>query len=293
MLIDHIVNFCDGMHKLHVDGNPCDECNHPTGCQGDCKNCLDEVHWMKPEGRFDYDCDHLLYFYTCRYSHKYTSEIIYALKEIDLDNYPSYEILSLGCGAAPDLMAFDWLNQRDKKSIRYRGYDRNFLWKSIHDEIENHMTLEHDDVDATFKQKDVFDVLLKGKPRRNYNVLVMEYLLSHLYNTQQISDINDLYDRIIDNVIAYKRNDSPFLIIINDIDSHHKGRNYFWPFQKKLKAAGYHGTVLARCFKQKVYLQGAEKYPHDYNMFSIPDHIKDSYKCAIECTSAQLIIEVR
>lgn len=73
MLIDHLIDYCDDMHKCHVESNPCNECNHPTGCQGDCKECFDEVHWLKRGGRRDYNCDHLLYFYTCRYSHKYCS----------------------------------------------------------------------------------------------------------------------------------------------------------------------------------------------------------------------------
>lgn len=210
-----------------------------------------------------------------------------------MDNYPCYDILSLGCGAAPDLMVFDFLNQRAKKPIRYRGYDRNFRWKPIHDEIENYMACEYDYVDAKFKQKDVFDILLKDKQRPNYNVLIMEYLLSHLYNTSQISYINDLYSSIIDNVIAYKRSDSPFLIIINDIDGQNKGRDYFWSLQEEIEDAGYHCNVIARCFKPSLYLKGAERYPYDYNKFSIPAPIKEVYKCAIRCESAQLIIEVR
>ena len=33
--------------------------------------------------------------------------MIYALRQLDLAQYPYFHILSLGCGGAPDLMAFD------------------------------------------------------------------------------------------------------------------------------------------------------------------------------------------
>jgi len=154
MLIDHIVEYCDEMYKIYVSSNPCNECNHPNSCRGDCSNCLDEVHFpsQRSNGRCEYDCEKLLYYYTCKYSHKYCSEIIYSLKEINLDNYPSYNILSLGCGATPDLMAFDCLetwriqgtSEHVRKNIRYRGYDRNNLWKLIHNEIESYTSVNMD-----------------------------------------------------------------------------------------------------------------------------------------------------
>ncbi|NLB77480.1 MAG: hypothetical protein GX796_01155 [Clostridiaceae bacterium] len=167
------------------------------------------------------------------------------------------------------------------------------LWKPIHDEIKFYTLREYDNVDVKCRRKDVFDVLTKNKARRNFNVVIMQYLLSHLYNTCQISDIDDLYDNLIKYVLKYRHDDSPFLIIINDIDCRYKGRDHFWPLQQKIKRAGYHGNVTAKCFKPNVYLEGAERYFSDVNKFSIPDPIKEYYNCAIRCESAQLIIEVR
>ena len=289
MLIDYIVDYCNKTYRK----NSCDDCNHPTGCKGDCKECLDEIHWLRRDGRQDYNCERLLNYYTCRYSFKYCSEISYALNEIDLGNYPRYDILSLGCGAAPGLMAFDYINQMAKKPIRYRGYDRNTLWEPIHDEVESYTMSKCSDVDAKLRLKDVFYVLLKNKSRSNYNVIIIQYLISHLYNTKQIYAIDKLLDGLIDNVLKYKRNDSPLLIIINDIDSNNKGRDCFWPFCNKVMNAGYQVNAIAKCFKPELHLKDATQYPYPHNKFSIPDDIKDYYKCAIECTSAQLIIEVR
>jgi len=137
----------------------------------------------------------------------------------------------------------------------------------------------------------VFDIFTENT-YPNYNVLIIQYLLSHLYNTNQISEINNLYDSIIENVIAKKCDDSPFLIIINDID-HRGGRDYFWPLYEKIKNAGYQTNVSAKCFKPELYLRDSSQYDSDVNKFVIEEDIKDFYKCAISCTSAQLIIEVR
>lgn len=189
-------------------------------------------------------------------------------------------------------MAFEQLNRRTKKPIRYRGYDRNKLWKPIHDEIRSYFSGKRL-FDVKCFRKDVFDVLTLDTPRSNFNVIIIQYLLSHLYNTDQIDEIESLYEALISNVIAHKRDDSPLLIVINDIDSRNKGRDHFWPFLQKVKEAGYNGNVGAKCFKPECYLEESTQHDYDINKFSIPDNIKDDYKCAIECTSAQLIIEVR
>ena len=122
---------------------------------------------------------------------------------------------------------------------------------------------------------------------------MQHYAIDDLYNNDQIDEVEALYEALISNVIAYKRDDSPQLIVINDIDSRNKGRDHFWPFQQKIKGAGYHRNVLAKCFKPECYLEESTQHDYDTNKFFIPDNTKDDYKCAIKCTSAQLIIEVR
>lgn len=75
-----------------------------------CKECLDDIHYHEHQYRDEYDCERLLDYYVCRYSYKYCSEMIYALRQKDLSSYPYFHILSLGCGGAPDLMAFEYMN---------------------------------------------------------------------------------------------------------------------------------------------------------------------------------------
>ncbi len=62
------------------------------------------------------------------------SKSMIALDFVDISQYPYFSILSIGCGAAPDLMAFEEIVE--DKAIYYKGYDRNPLWRPIHDKLE-------------------------------------------------------------------------------------------------------------------------------------------------------------
>lgn len=84
--------------------------------------------------RCEFNCEKLLYYYLCRYSYKYCSEIIYALQKVNLTKYKHFNILSLGCGGAADLMAFDYLYADDQ--IYYNGVDLNTCWNNIHSKIK-------------------------------------------------------------------------------------------------------------------------------------------------------------
>ena len=46
MLIDHIVDYCDKTYREYL----CNDYNHQTYCGGNCKECLDEVHWLRQGG---------------------------------------------------------------------------------------------------------------------------------------------------------------------------------------------------------------------------------------------------
>ena len=99
-LLEKMIEYCDQMYSNYQ----CDECTGHN-CTNKCKDCLDGIHFHTNRIRRSYDCEKLLYYYLCRYSYKYCSEIIYALEKIDPSRYPFFNILSLGCGGAADLMA--------------------------------------------------------------------------------------------------------------------------------------------------------------------------------------------
>lgn len=293
LLVGTLVNRCAELYEASSDCE--DDCTHPSGsCSGCCRECTEQVHWHRKNGRTDYDCQKLLYYYVCRYAWKYCSEIMYALETLDLEDYPSYNILSIGCGSAPDLMAFEQINRKDKKSIYYRGFDINPFWEAIHNEIENYI-LTCDDIEAKFTIRDIFDVIEKNNPtKRPYNVIILEYLISHLPSKNRAELVAQLFNGLIDKVIAARTPGTPFLIIINDID-HYSVRNLFDLIVDIIKGAGYHGTLDKKHFlmRKQDYGDGSERYASSSNKFYIPENIKDNFNCAIECSSAQLIIELR
>ena len=85
-----------------------------------------------------------------------------------------------------------------------------------------------------------------GHPKQNgYNVVVIQYLISHLYNTQQNGRINELYNGIIKNIVSRRDSSQPFLIVVNDIDSINKGRKLFHKLLDALEDNGYNGRATA------------------------------------------------
>ena len=110
MLIDEIIDLCDSKYSATETTSTCMDCNHKEKCSGGCKQCLEEIHYPKkyPSGKKDYDCNNLINFYVCDYSYKYASEIWYLLRKSEaLKKLEKYNVLSIGCGGCPDLMAFE------------------------------------------------------------------------------------------------------------------------------------------------------------------------------------------
>lgn len=172
MLMEDLVIFCNKEYQ-NSECYPCTAkkmCN--VECGINCKDCLDDIHWHRNEYRDEYNCERLLDYYVCRYSYKYCSEIIYALDELDLSAYPYFHILSLGCGGAPDLMAFEYMQYRQK--ISYCGLDKNIFWKKIHNFIEDNFE------GGSVKFYQNIDVLtyFENHDLNRCNVIVIQYLIS-------------------------------------------------------------------------------------------------------------------
>lgn len=292
-LLSALTTYCANQFYRYGD---CPQCSHPSGrCSGSCLKCSEEVNYHRAGGRTDYDCQKFMYYYVCRYSWKYCSEIMYALEQIDLSNYPAYNILSIGCGGAPDLMAFEeMMSAWDTKNIFYEGYDINPLWFPIHRAAEQY-TLSTQYTHAELIIKDIFDALRDGElVTHNYNVIVLEYLLSHFPPRDRADWASELFDELLQNVLPNRLDKSPFLLLINDID-HFQVRDCFDMLLQKLSDKGYYGSYKRKHFSNRShdYNDGSIQYSTWNNRFPIPETMKDTFNCAINCTSAQLIVEVQ
>lgn len=285
MLIDEIVDFCDKEYS----SQGCEGCRNCNLCNHNCKNCLDDLHYHRNNIRTDYSCGHLLDYYVCRYSYKYCSEIVYALESIDLNQYPYFNILSLGCGASPDLMAFDYMDLPQR--IDYRGIDINESWEKIHEFIKNRSERGNIEFYRGYNVLDFFDNEIIEEC--NVNVIIIEYLISFFYSSIGKEGLKTWFDKLAQQIVANKSPDSPMLIIINDADSINIGRDSFPLLRNSIEKQGFNIIhEYRRHFKENCLFPNSQKYRSCANLFSIPDNIKTDYKAAIRCESAQLILEV-
>lgn len=208
MLIDDVINYCDKEFKDNYNRCVCDNCNHPNSCRenGKCKSCLEEIHFPNsyPNGKRDYDCSNLMNYYVCNYTYKYSSEILYLLEKSEfIPQMDHYNVLSIGCGASPDLMALEKYcidNNIDNK-ISYIGIDLNELWIPIHNHI---CTYSNDRIKKVqYKYNDAIDCISRN-PIPECNVLILQYMISHLYITHRAREINTLYNIIVENIVSKK-----------------------------------------------------------------------------------------
>lgn len=289
MLIDELVSFCDEEYQ----NSDCFPCTAKTICEGicgeHCKECLDDIHFHEHQYRDEYDCERLLDYYVCRYSYKYCSEMIYALRQIDLSQYPYFHILSLGCGGAPDLMAFEYMGYQQK--ISYYGVDKNRYWKKIHDFIEENF----DGGRTKFAQDiNVLTYFDENKIKR-CNVIVIQYLISFFFDSVGSAGLRSWFSQLAESIVSNKPQNSPLLIIINDVDSVNTGRDAFPLFVEEIEKVGLEISYeKRRRFKEHNYYARSLRYGSNRNMFerNIPNNFLHDYCVAKYCESAQLILEV-
>lgn len=295
MLIDKVVEYCNDKYSSEDLSCMCEDCNHHD-CPGSCKGCLEQIHYPHrvPNGKKDYDCPNLVDFYVCDYTFKYASEILYLLRKSEaISSIQKYHIMSMGCGACPDLMAFErYVKETDEnKTISYIGVDKNKLWKPVHTLINSY---RNDIVKKTrFIYEDAIEFFDENMINST-NVLVLQYVISHFYNTGQINEIDDFFDNLIKSIVYHKDNGIPFVIIINDVNSNNRGRDFFVDFCSKLSDSELHVTYQKYYFDyyiQNDYQRYGERHDSNRILFEIPDGF-EQYEPWTRCSSAQLIIEV-
>lgn len=304
MLLDETVDFCDQMYSSFGCNCGCEGgvCNHPSDrCSGSCYNCLYQVHYpdrWEGKKRKVYDCPKMLYHYVCQYSYLYSTELLCAFGyEWDfIKGFPYYNILSLGCGGCADLMAFDFLRIKKKNfmPVSYFGVDVNYLWERIHRKIYDYCG--KNDIKFQALYYDAFDYF-KYCDLKKCNIIVISYLISFLYNTNQIIQLKEFTTNLVENVIKHKEPNMPLLLIINDVNSCNRGRNYFQFFIDAIQRYG----LTIRKSEYKYFDTGnlcdGQKCGSPYNLnsvpFCIPVEIQRKYHaCTSINSTVQLLLEV-
>lgn len=297
MLIHEIVKFCDNEYRNVDTEHLCKNCNHPTQCSGSCKSCLEQVHYPDkyPNGKKDYDCKNMINFYVCDYINKYASEMLYLLRKSEiLKEIYEYHILSIGCGAAPDLMAFEqYINETSQPhKICYYGVDVNDLWQNIHDRIKMYSS---DAIAKTgFKYEDAVEYF-DTKHIKRTNVIVLQYVISHFYNTGQIEEIQNFFSNLVKNVIENRNQGEPFAILINDVNSCRRGRDLFSDLVSILEDNKFECQFNKFYFDYRIqneFQKYGEKHPKNDILFNLDCIDLDIYEPWERCSSAQMLIEI-
>lgn len=155
MIIDTILKNCS-KRQNHKCDEQCENCSYGKFCPEDCEKCFEYIHYpyRAKDGapKRKYDCPNMADFYTCKYSYRYTSEIMYALERTTrLFTVKNLKVLSFGCGPCTDLFAIDCLRENGTltyDTLEYHGIDYSeSVWKNIHDDIKS---FENDKIKISF-----------------------------------------------------------------------------------------------------------------------------------------------
>lgn len=94
---------------------------------------------------------------------------------------------------------------------------------------------------------------------------------------------------LAEKIVKNKPDNSPLLIIINDVDSIHTGRDAFPLFVEEIERVGLNISYESRRrFKEQNYYEGSLRYENNQNIFEgeIPDRFIQDYCVAKFCESA-------
>jgi hypothetical protein len=302
MMIEKVVSACDTRFKERNHKNACAECTYLEFCPNNCEKCLDFIHTKEhaPVGAPDrkYDCKRMADFYVCKYSCRYTSEMVYALRKLrGLSNKDSIKVLSFGCGPCTDLLALDYLRTQGdyRASLSYIGVDYSEkVWADIHTNIESFLPSGSE---ARFFYMDVFEFMLKiRKSKRAPDLVVFQYFLSDMHRHSGKSSVLKFLKAFAQfiNDISHES-----YIILNDVNlgtSYNGGRDYFDTLSELLKPRSCrYGRFCNDNSRSPSYPRGYPygddsdgEFPCNRNIFSLP--MLDAYSPFTTCASAQMII---
>jgi len=237
-MLKKLLDICDKRFLAERNGKPCQNCNYNEYCPNNthgCGVCLEWIHYPDrvPEGAppRKYDCTHMADYYTCKYSCRYTSEMVYAFQGMkDIKHMKSIKTLSFGCGPCTDLLALDYLKKAGELNfinLEYRGIDYNpTVWENIHANIKS---IQSTGIITQFYYEDICKFIDRiGEGSWIPDIVTFQYFLSDFHkqsNTQGVMDFLHAFSAFSNN---YMQPNS--YIILNDINldtSRDGGRDYF------------------------------------------------------------------
>lgn len=294
-LLKNLIIFCDEFYQAHKkEIGSCLNCSHENrNCLGNCKSCLKELTWQNFK-RTNYNCEKLAAYYVCKFLNKFASEIFYLLTnekvEARLKTYNEFNILSLGCGPASDIIAFDaFIREVLNKpiNINYTGIDIACKWQYIHEKIcQEVSSLNYQP--PKFDYEDITKKILEIDAS-NTNIMVIKNLFSALIRTKNEIEMNLFLDNLA-NLISKMPKDS--IVLINDINSRNLYRDKWLNIVNKIymkRKIEYNIMVFGKNYEPCKW----EQYYSNCLKFYFPENFdKQAYEYWTTCTSVQLFINI-
>ena len=178
-----------------------------------------------------------------------------------------------------------------EKSVSYIGLDVNEKWKRIHDDIKNYRT-------KTLRKTQFFyqDAIAQDIDIAHTNVVILQYVISHFYNTNQIGLIDSFFDKLICQIIQKREKGDPFVLMINDVNSNNRGRDYFVKIIEKINQTDLRNSLYTEGFYFDYNIQNVnQRYGTCHSsrniVFKLPREL-EIYEPWEVCSSAQLLVEL-
>lgn len=302
MLIDYILNNCNDRYVGHDFSTTCTDCTCGTFCEHSCEKCLHYIHspHKAPPNYPDrkYDCSNMADMYTCKYSYRYTSEMIYALKRLnDARSKKELKVLSFGCGPCTDLMALDYLREKriySYEKLSYRGVDYSRdVWKLVHQDIKDYNN-EH--VTAKFFYEDaciLMDKISSGTwiP----DIITFQYVLSDMQKHTGKNATNAFIGRLATFINDHMASGS--YVVLNDANfgiDYGGGREYFDRLFNRIHYADMRKGRFHNDNRSFTYPYGEDsdgEFLYNKNIFKWNKEWENRYTPFDTCASAQMIIK--
>lgn len=278
MPINQLTNFS---HLSITKNGKCPDCENE--CDNNCNTCLQNIHFGNSRR---YDCQNMIYCYTCSYIYKYASEIGHLFNLIKYNNYTEFNILNLGCGSCADLFGIDSFLRANQRNIplTYYGVDINDRW----DLTQQRIIQIFPHYMINFELNDVFDYLNNSPNDEdlNFNIIVLQYILDEIekYDNERLEDFIELFvQKIIDN-LPIKAS-----VIINDINIKSVRITANKIYNRALES-----NIVERFQYRFTYpishTYGGQKHENDGILFNVPPLIYAGYDIKHPCSSYQMLI---
>ena len=302
-MLNTILSNCDARYERSCE--QCEDCSYGEYCPHDCEKCLDYIHNPNhaKSGAPDrkYDCTHMADFYTCKYSCRYASEIMYAIERcLDLHKIQHLKVLSFGCGPCTDLFAIHELHKMGVLSynrLEYRGVDYSEnVWQWIHKDIK---AFESNNCSIKFYYRDACE-LINAIAAGNWtpDVIIFQYVFSDMQKHSNIQNINNFINTFAQ---YYNTKIKPnTYIILNDINlgrGYGGGREFFdrllgKPNDSVFAKGRFCNDNSTSAYYPRGYTYGEDsdgEFPDNKNRFNLAPW--RMYSPFNTCASAQMIIK--